>query len=194
MRINEIFYSLQGEGVFTGVPSVFVRFAGCNLKCPFCDTDFKEFTEMSEGEITAEVNKYPACHIVLTGGEPLLQLTASLVQRLREGGRTVQMETNGTMAMPRMGWPDWVTCSPKFAYCKNAQLQIEHINELKVVFDDVVDMTVYDGIDADCYSLQPCDTGDTGRNKAIVQAAIEYCKRHPRWRLSLQTHKMLNIR
>lgn len=194
MKINEIFYSLQGEGAFTGVPSVFVRMAGCNLKCPFCDTDTASFTEMSEEEIVGEVNKYPARHVVITGGEPTLQMTATLVKRLQDGGRVVQMETNGTRQLPDGCRPDWVTCSPKFAYCSNAQLKIGHIDELKVVFDGQSDMSLYDGMEAEVYSLQPCDVGDNDKNKAIIAAAIEYCQRHPWWRLSLQTHKMLGIR
>lgn len=194
MKINEIFYSLQGEGAFTGVPAVFVRLAGCNLKCPFCDTDFTQFTEMSEKEIAREVDKYPAQHVVITGGEPALQITASLVERLQDGDRMVQIETNGTQALPDGCEPDWVTCSPKFGYCSKAELRIEHIDELKVVFDGKTDMNIYDGIDAEEYSLQPCDTGNGERNREIMKAAIEYCKQHPWWRLSLQTHKLIGIR
>lgn len=194
MKVNEIFYSLQGEGFFTGVPSVFVRFAGCNLRCAFCDTDFSDFTEMSEDEIVAEVGACPARHVVITGGEPVLQLTASLVKRIQDGGRTVQIETNGTRALPEGCRPDWVTCSPKFVFCGNARLKIEIIDELKVVYDGIADISVYDGIKAGVYSLQPCDVGDPVRNKSIIEAAIDYCKSHPQWRLSLQTHKMTGIR
>ena len=79
MRINEIFYSLQGEGSFTGTPAVFIRFSGCNTKCPFCDTQHEEFVEMTEDEILAEVKKDPANHVVITGGEPTMQLTPSLI-------------------------------------------------------------------------------------------------------------------
>lgn len=193
-KINEIFYSLQGEGAFTGTPAVFVRFAGCNLRCPFCDTDFEDFEEMSEEDIVREVVKYPAMHVVITGGEPLLQLTTSLVEKLQARGRTVQIETNGTKELPVNCEPDWITCSPKFAYCKNAKLRLDEINELKVVFDGKTDMAVYDDIEADEYCLQPCDTGDEVKNKQILEAAIEYCMQHPWWRLSLQTHKLIGVR
>ena len=81
MKINEIFYSLQGEGHYTGTPAVFIRFAGCNLKCSFCDTDFTSFTEMIEDDIVREIGQYPTNHIVITGGEPTLQITASLVSK-----------------------------------------------------------------------------------------------------------------
>ncbi len=91
MRVNEIFYSLQGEGVHTGSPAVFVRMSGCNRACPFCDTDFHEFTEMSESQIVEEVCKYPAEMVVITGGEPALQLTATLVDALHAAGRRVHV-------------------------------------------------------------------------------------------------------
>ena len=91
MRINEIFYSLQGEGHFTGTPAIFIRFSGCNLKCSFCDTDHSHYTEMTEEEIVGEACKYPARHVVITGGEPLLQITASLTDKLHGAGFFIQM-------------------------------------------------------------------------------------------------------
>lgn len=194
MKINEIFYSLQGEGAFTGVPAVFIRMAGCNLNCAFCDTEHERFTEMSERAIVREVDKYPARHVVITGGEPTLQLTASLVEALQDGDRLVQIETNGTRALSDGCEPDWITCSPKMAFCKGAKLKIDHIDELKVVFDGNTDMSVYDDIEAEEYCLQPCDTGDAIRNSELLVRAIEYCKKHPFWRLSLQMHKIVNIK
>lgn len=187
MRINEIFYSLQGEGLHTGIPAVFVRFAGCNLKCDFCDTDFISYDEMSEEEIVNAVLQYPSKTVILTGGEPTLQLTTSLLEKLRDAERNVHIETNGTHPLPE-GPIHWVTCSPKYA-----ALNIQRIDELKVVYQGQ-DMTQYDGIPAQVFSLQPCDTGNAERNKEIVSQTIDYILNHPKWKLSLQTHKILNVR
>ncbi len=187
MRINEIFYSLQGEGEHTGKPAVFVRFAGCNLKCDFCDTDFVSYMEMTEEEIVSAVLRYPTNIVILTGGEPTLQLTSSLLEKLCEAGRRVHIETNGTRLLPE-GPISWVTCSPKYA-----TLSIQRIDELKVVYQGQ-DMSQYDDIEAKVYSLQPCDTGDTIKNKEILQQTINYILQHPKWKLSLQTHKIINVK
>lgn len=191
MRINEIFYSLQGEGRYTGTPAVFVRFAGCNLRCPFCDTEFESFTEMTEEEILREVLRYPTSHVILTGGEPTLQLTASLLQKLggEEGRRIVHIETNGTHQLPD-GPIHWVTCSPK-----GATLCIQRIDELKVVYQGQ-DLSSYDHIipQPKVFSLQPCDTGDAQLNREILQQTIDYILKHPKWNLSLQTHKILYLK
>ena len=140
MRINEIFYSLQGEGSFTGTPAVFIRFSGCNTKCPFCDTQHEEYVEMTEDEILAEVKKYPANHVVITGGEPTLQLTPSLCQKLQENLFFVQIETNGSVKLDSKfnlkdqeeSLIDWVTCSPK-----NLPIKIQRIDELKVTAERI---------------------------------------------------------
>lgn len=190
MRVNEIFYSLQGEGFYAGTPAVFVRFSGCNLKCSFCDTLHDGFMEMSEEEIMREVVKYPARHVVITGGEPALQLTPSLVDRLHEAGKFVQIETNGTVPLPAGCCVDWVTCSPKYR-----PVRLSHIDELKVVFtSSELDMSQYGGFSAKVYCLQPCDVGDSEANACILNGAVSYCLAHPKWRLSLQTHKMINVR
>lgn len=188
MKINEIFYSLQGEGHYTGTPAVFVRFAGCNLKCSFCDTDFTSFTEMTEDDIVREIGQYPANHIVITGGEPTLQITASLVSKLHEAGKYVQIETNGTNVLPDGCNIDWVTCSPKYK-----AVRLQHIDELKVVFEGQ-DMSQYDCLTASEYRLQPCDTQDEGKNKEILRQTIDFILKNPKWKLSLQTHKILNVR
>ena len=111
MRVNEIFYSLQGEGYFTGTPAVFLRLSGCNLKCWFCDTRHHEAREMKPDEIVAEMQQYPSRHLVITGGEPSLQLDREFINLLHEHGYFVQVETNGTMRLPSN--VDWITCSPK---------------------------------------------------------------------------------
>lgn len=192
MRVNEIFYSLQGEGLHTGTPATFVRFSGCNLKCPFCDTDFKEYTEMSEEEIVAEVCKNPASLVVITGGEPALQLTYSLVEKLHRASKIVAVETNGTHRPPMN--VDWITISPKQAYVGDIGKQTFHYaDELKVVYDNEHEVEDY-GIKAQYYFLQPCDTGDEQKNKEIINDCVEFIKKNPKWRLSLQTQKILNVR
>jgi organic radical activating enzyme len=199
MRVNEIFYSLQGEGFNTGTPAIFVRLSGCNLDCPFCDTDHISGKEMTEGEIIEEVSRYKAQLVVVTGGEPALQLTESLVEMLHLLGKTVAVETNGTVELPRN--VDWITLSPKDAFLGDmAKPIIKYADELKLIFTE--DMckdarpcvSTYENININHRFLQPCDTGDTSRNAEIIQKTIDYCKEHPEWRLSLQTHKILNIR
>ena len=194
MKVNEIFYSLQGEGFHSGMPAVFVRFSGCNLHCPFCDTRHEGGDEMSEEEIVTAVVRHPARLVVITGGEPSLQLTESLVEALHAAGRTVAVETNGTRMLPSN--VDWITLSPKDKYLGGeAKVVLTIVDELKVVFDGIHAPDMYG--DIMCTHgrfLQPLDTGDAERNAQIRNAAIEYIKKDPRWKLSLQTHKMLNIR
>ncbi len=191
MRVNEIFYSLQGEGFFTGTPSVFLRLSGCNLHCPFCDTAHQDGREMDEESIVRAVCQYPARHVVITGGEPSLFLTESLVGRLQQEGKFVCVETNGTHPLPSN--LDWITLSPKDAFVENAQPVAGHYDELKVVFDGVHAIDDYASLDVSHRFLQPCDTGDTACNNHILRQTIAYIKEHPKWRLSLQTHKLLGI-
>ena len=188
-KINEIFYSLQGEGMHAGRPAVFIRFAGCNLQCSFCDTDFSVQREMSDEEIRDELRKYPASFVVLTGGEPTLSVDRDFIRMLKEEGRYVAIETNGTQPIPQ--GIDWVCCSPKGVgeYLK----RISVCNELKVVYQGQ-DLAPYFDCKAEHYLLQPCDTGDAARNRELTQAAIRVCLDDPRWRLSLQTHKLIGIR
>lgn len=192
MRINEIFYSLQGEGHFTGRPAVFIRFAGCNLKCPFCDTDYSTFTEMTEEEILQTIRSYPARFVILTGGEPSLQLTPSFIAALKEAGFFVAIETNGTHSLPT--GIDWITLSPKSAFVKHAEVVLEQCNELKLVYNGKVNPKEFLSIKADDYYLQPCDTGNEMANAVILQSTIDYCKKHPLWSLSLQMHKIVGIK
>ncbi len=201
MKVNEIFYSLQGEGHYTGTPAVFVRFAGCNLRCWFCDTDFEKGDEMSEDEIVEAVLQYPTRYVVITGGEPTLQITASLCDKLHAHGLYLMMETNGTRPLPEGCQIDWITCSPKLIDVEDgkrkiATIRLRHIDELKVVFEDspTQDMALYEQILATEYRLQPCDTQDPLCNQAILNKTIKYILQHPKWKLSLQTHKILHVR
>jgi organic radical activating enzyme len=201
LKVNEIFYSLQGEGHYTGTPAVFVRFAGCNLRCWFCDTDFEKGVEMSEDEIVEAVLQYPTRYVVITGGEPTLQITASLCDKLHAHGLYLMMETNGTRPLPEGCQIDWITCSPKLIDVEDgkrkiATIRLRHIDELKVVFEDspTQDMALYEQIPATEYRLQPCDTQDPLCNQAILNKTIKYILQHPKWKLSLQTHKILHVR
>ena len=194
-KINEIFYSLQGEGYHTGTPAVFVRFSGCNLCCAFCDTQHQEGTMMSLEEIVAEVNKYPkAPLVVLTGGEPSLFIDEAFVAELKQKtGKTIAIETNGTHALPSN--LDWVTFSPKTAF-EGGDVEpcvLTHCDELKVVFLGQ-DLTQYEGVKAKHRFLQPCFVENEEQRNAHLQACVEAVKSHPNWRLSLQIHRVLGIR
>lgn len=211
--VKEIFYTLQGEGAHTGRAAVFCRFSGCNLWsgrsedrpvaiCRFCDTDFVGTNgrgggkfESSEQLARAVANEWKANAIsndkhtlpfvVCTGGEPLLQLDRSLVDALHLLGFEVAVETNGT-CLPPPGI-DWICCSPKTA--------VEHVlrsgDEMKFVFPQE-DISPEDFADLDYkhFFLQPMDGPDLNENTIL---AMQYCLAHPRWRLSLQTHKILGI-
>ena len=191
-RINDIFYSLQGEGRHTGRAAIFIRFSGCNLACPFCDTDFSGYREMTDEQIVEEVLKmvsdkdgeYPM--IVLTGGEPTLQVDERLIDLLHEAGFClVAMESNGTKNPPAN--LDWLTVSPK----KN--VMVKRCQELKCIYDGEQKVEDY-GIEADYYYLQPCDVGDAGKNAEIIGQCIEEIKKNPKWMLSLQTHKLIGFK
>ena len=193
MRVNEIFCSLQGEGVHSGEAAVFVRLSGCNLRCPFCDTQHEAGREMSEAEIVAAVEAWPARLVVVTGGEPALQLTASLVDALHRAGRRVAVETNGTRPLPDN--VDWVTLSPKDPWLgPQAAPVLTRADELKLLFDGLHTPDLYSHIAVRHRCLQPVDTGDPARNARIVAQAVDYVLQHPEWRLSLQMHKILSIR
>ena len=183
-KINEIFYSLQGEGFWTGTPMVFVRFSGCNLRCPFCDTLHSAFTEISADEILSAVRAEGGeCRrICLTGGEPSLQLDGPLVRLLKAEGYVLHVETNGTRELPE--GLDWITLSPKSA------VVLQRADELKLVLAPGVDPSAWESFDAPNLFLQPCD--DFGRTN--VAEVKDYILAHPQWRLSLQTHKLIGIK
>ena len=206
--VKEIYYTLQGEGVHTGRPAVFLRFAGCNLwsgreqdraaaVCRFCDTDFIGVDGPGGGKF-ATAGKLAAAvtaawpgggspYVVCTGGEPLLQLDTPLVDALHAAGFEVGVETNGTLAAPP--GIDWLCVSPK----GSARIVQTRGDELKLVFpqsEPEAQPDRFEGLDFAHFSLQPLDSDDVAAN---TRAALDYCLRHPHWQLSLQTHKILGI-
>ena len=194
-KINEIFYSLQGEGFYSGTPAVFVRFSGCNLRCEFCDTQHQQGMMMSLQDIVTEVNKYPnAPLLVLTGGEPSLFIDEAFVAALKSAtGKTVAIETNGTRMLPK--GIDWVTLSPKTAFAGGSAepCVLTQCDELKVVYLGQ-DLSQYDTILAAHRFLQPCYSPDEAQRQKNMQACAKAVLSHPQWRLSLQMHRVLGIR
>lgn len=198
MRVNEIFYSLQGEGYHAGRAAVFIRLSGCNLKCPFCDTDFSASEEMEVDEIVDEVVNYSTdCRfVVLTGGEPTLQDCVLLIEALHKKGYKVAMETNGTNQVPFN--IDWVTISPKFPFVDNqtAAIKQKTCDELKCVYDGTYNPNdiLKHFTNAVHLYVQPCDTGFLKPNQENIQKCVEFIKENPIWKLSLQTQKILKVR
>jgi 7-carboxy-7-deazaguanine synthase len=204
--VKEIFYSLQGEGARVGRPAVFLRFAGCNLwsgreedrtgaVCKFCDTDFIGLNGPGGGRFDnadalslAVAAKWPdksRAYVVCTGGEPLLQLDAALIDALHGVDCEVAIETNGTIAAPAN--LDWICVSPK----AGSTLVQKEGDELKLVFPQRgADPESFEGLAFDNFFLQPM----AGENLAsATRMAVDYCLKRPKWRLSLQTHKFLAI-
>jgi 7-carboxy-7-deazaguanine synthase (Cx14CxxC type) len=206
--VKEIFYTLQGEGANAGTPAVFCRFAGCNLwsgreqdrataTCQFCDTDFVGIDGQGGGRFDTAAALARACHdaaapatdapkfVVLTGGEPMLQVDQDLVDALHAEGFRIAIETNGTL--PVLDTIDWICVSPK----AGSELKQRRGHELKLVFPQAgIDPAGYVDLAFEQRFLQPMDGPDQLTN---TQAAIAYCKANPAWRLSVQTHKLLGI-
>ncbi len=207
--VKEIFYTLQGEGANAGRPAVFCRFAGCNLwtgrehdrpsaTCTFCDTDFVgtdgpgggKFPSPAAlvGAVRAQLPEAVSASgmlVVCTGGEPLLQLDPQLIDALHEAGFEIAVETNGTIEAP--AGIDWICVSPK----ADAPLKQLSGQELKLVFpQDKARPERFEALAFENFFLQPMDGPDLDRNTV---AATAYCLAHPRWSLSLQTHKMIGI-
>ncbi|MBP5689230.1 MAG: radical SAM protein [Muribaculaceae bacterium] len=192
--INEIFYSLQGEGHNTGIASVFIRFSGCNLCCAFCDTEHQKHIMMSLPEIVDEVMKYPGAPlIILTGGEPSLYIDEPLLKALHLTGKRIAIETNGTRHLPP--GIDWVTLSPKFGF-PGGDVQpcvMNCCDELKVVYFGQ-DLSQYDFITAEHRFIQPCFVPDKQQRIINLQLCVDAVLANPRWRLSLQVHRLLGIK
>jgi 7-carboxy-7-deazaguanine synthase len=197
--VREIFHSLQGEGVQAGRAAVFLRFSGCNLwsgreadrataTCRFCDTDFVGGDRFADARSLAEAVRNvggATRYVVVTGGEPGLQLDEALLDALHGLDFEVAIETNGTVEIP-LGI-DWICVSPK----AGTDLKVTRGDELKLVFpQDGVQPADFEHLTFDHFLLQPMDGPERAAN---TQAAIAHCLTHPRWRLSLQTHKIVGI-
>ena len=219
-RVNEIFFTLQGEGAHSGIPAVFVRFSGCNLRCPWCDTEFAEYTEMSASKIVKEMlslydipnERRKMC--VLTGGEPSLQVDKELIDVLHEAGFYICIETNGTHPLPE--GIDWITCSPKMKASPHplhergedipTHLALKQVNEVKVVFTGTYDPEIWrTQLEAEHWMLQPLRyTGEWLLQSGIddfeidsndnLDETVRYILAHPFWRLSVQLHKIAGLR
>ncbi|HXA47945.1 MAG TPA: 7-carboxy-7-deazaguanine synthase [Burkholderiaceae bacterium] len=206
--VKEIFYTLQGEGAQAGRPAVFCRFSGCNLwtgresdrataVCKFCDTDFVGTDgelggKFPDSEYLAQTinNLWPSTYtaskyVVFTGGEPLLQLDAALIASMHAVGFEIAIETNGTIPVP--DGVDWICVSPKMG----SQLVVHKGSELKVVIPQLdQDLQAYEALEFDNFFVQPMDGPATAHNTRL---AIDVCKRNPKWKLSIQSHKLLQI-
>lgn len=206
--VKEIFYTLQGEGNHAGRPAVFCRFSGCNLwsgreedrataVCQFCDTDFVGTNGEGGGkfkqaaDLASAINQlwptsYAASkYVVFTGGEPLLQLDVTLIDAMHAVGFEIAIETNGTLPVPE--GVDWICVSPKMG----SELVVRKGSELKVVIPQLgQDMASYANLDFEHYFVQAMDGPLKDHN---LRLAIEFCKQHPQWKLSIQTHKLLQI-
>lgn len=205
--VKEIYFTFQGEGFHTGRPAVFCRFSGCNLWsgreedrsdaiCKFCDTDFWGTDGVNGGKYELEelVAKCletwntefdQQAYIVFTGGEPALQLDQKLVDALHQNNFEIAIETNGTLPLPN--GIDWICMSPK----ANTDIVVTKGNELKLVHpQEGLDPTEFVNLDFDHFYLQPMDSPTQNENTVEV---IKYCNIHPAWKVSLQTHKLLNI-
>lgn len=197
--VKEIFRTLQGEGFHTGRPAVFLRFSGCNLwsgreqdradGCSaWCDTDFRGGERLSSDEIVSRLlatwgSRPRGVLCVATGGEPLLQLDGALARAIRGAGFELSVETNGTRPVPP--WVSWVTFSPK----PGGEPEIDRADEVKVVYPGSADPLVYSRFPAEHFFVQP--------NAAVADAVaqcVTFCQENPRWRLSLQTHKLIGLR
>jgi 7-carboxy-7-deazaguanine synthase len=188
MKINEIFYSIQGEGARAGEPSIFIRLTGCDLACGFCDTEFESGKEMPLDQLRDHILQWPCRWIVWTGGEPMLQLNEAIIAYFHSIGFKQAIESNGNHPIPRS--LDWIVVSPKVA---------EHV--LKRHFPDGVDELRYvrhaghmsvpkPAITAQRYYISPIFDGNTP-NLANVRHCLELIKAEPKWRLSLQLHKII---
>ena len=206
-KIKEIYFTLQGEGAHSGRPAVFCRFTGCNLWsgreadrheaiCQFCDTDFWGTDGLNGGryQTASDLAKtieglWPdssrPVFVVCTGGEPLLQLDEALIDALHSVGAQIAVETNGTITPPKH--IDWICVSPK----AKTDVVLQKGDELKLVFPQKdIDPIDFENWDFDHFYLQPMDGPDLTEN---TQRTIDYCRQNPRWKLSLQTHKLIGI-
>ena len=194
-KIVEIFHSVQGEGARAGIPHVFIRFGKCNLACEWCDTDFETYEEMNVEEIVKIVNKFNCKNVIYTGGEPMLNDLWPISRELKKLGIELSCESNGTIEIPE-GLLDWICISPKDQEYPGVKIKQRSGDELKVVYVGQ-DLEMYDDLKQgfDNLFLQPCyiesETVEwNGKNFSLTEDIV---KANSEWRLSLQTHKWMQI-
>lgn len=188
--VNEIFYSLQGEGGRSGEPSIFIRLSKCNLACTFCDTDFEDGKDMSLDQIYTTIQQFPCKWIIWTGGEPSLQLKDKHLSFFKNRGYKQAIETNGTKAISPL--IDYITCSPKINIEKIKD-RIPSVNEIRMPIqtgDSIPDLSLLPK--AQKYFISPIFDGNE-INQDNVNYCVELIKNNPEWTLSLQIHKLIHI-
>lgn len=206
-KVKEIYYTLQGEGAHAGRPAIFCRFSGCNLwtgreedrakaVCQFCDTDFWGMDGENGGKYSAQElvsqckmlwpgNSAIPPYIVCTGGEPALQLDIELIDEFHKNGCLVAVETNGTIPLP--DGIDWICMSPK----ANTEIVLQSVNEIKIVFPQQgIHPADFDSFKTEHYYIQPMDNALRESNTSLC---VQFCLENPKWNLSVQTHKYINI-
>ena len=179
IKVNEIFYSIQGEGANAGMSAVFVRLSGCNLQCSFCDTKHESYTEVTVEKLKHEVEKYNCKNIIWTGGEPTMQLTNDILELFENYFNCI--ETNGTNPVPSR--IDYIACSPKM------ETKLPYVNEIRLPIkkgDKLPDISIMPK--AQNYYISPIDV-----SKENIDYCLELIKENPQWKLSIQIHKLLKI-
>lgn len=191
LNVNEIFYSLQGEGGRTGEASIFIRLSKCNLACNFCDTEFKSGTDMRLEEISDIISIYPCQWIIWTGGEPTLQLTDEILIFFQNKGYKQAIESNGTN--PISSLLDYIVCSPKSNYQRIREIN-PSVDEIRLPVKSGDKIPILEVLPhARFYLLSPIFEEDPLITKKNISYCVEQIKQNPHWRLSIQIHKLINI-
>ena len=192
-KINEIFFSIQGEGFHTGIPMIFIRFSGCNMKCKWCDTDFKARYKYTAKEIYKEIKKYKCHTICFTGGEPLLQLDQGILEYFKKEKYEIHCETNGSIVPDNpyiLLGIDWITVSPK-----NLKSWKLTGNEVKIINTNNCDALIREAQECENKFLQPLDEKDPRANRINYINTVNKIKELGNgWRLSIQTHKLIGVK
>jgi len=192
LKVNEIFYSLQGEGARQGEASIFIRLSGCNLQCNYCDTDHAGGREMNLEQILAAIQPYPCQWIVWTGGEPTLQLTDEVLLFFKQEDYKQAIESNGYRTLS--SWLDYTVVSPKGLDPDYARQINSKVNEVRLPVEKDRNIPMIESLPlADCYFLSPVFTQDACATNTNIQYCVDYIQKHPEWRLSVQIHKLIGI-